>query len=118
MQGAPLLSRGAKMVRLSLAAASLVRIEQQLTQRDENDNADERPKEYGGERNGCSGNASTDKCAAASRSSLSYDGRASTRFVVQKHSHIHPIARNTLRVSNHREPPAGSTRTIFAAISM
>jgi hypothetical protein len=37
---------------LSLAAASLVRIEQQLTQRDENDNADERPKEYGGERNG------------------------------------------------------------------
>src|SRR5262245_44820332 len=32
------------------------------------------------------------------------DGRASTRFVVQKHSHIHPIARHTLRVSNHREP--------------
>jgi hypothetical protein len=40
------------MVRLSLAAASLVRIEQQLTQGDENDDADERPKEYGGERNG------------------------------------------------------------------
>jgi hypothetical protein len=33
------------MVRLSLAGASLVRIEQQLTQRDENDSADERPKE-------------------------------------------------------------------------
>src|SRR5262249_52055049 len=65
------------------------------------------------------GNASTDKCAAASRSSfVSCDGRASTRLVVQKHSHIHPIARNTPRVSNHREPPAGSTRTIFAAISM
>ena len=24
--------------------------------------------------------------------------------MVQKHSHIHPIARHTLRVSNHREP--------------
>jgi hypothetical protein len=52
MQGAPLHSRVAKMVRLSLAVASLVRIEQQLIQRDENDSADERPKEYGGERNG------------------------------------------------------------------
>src|SRR5262249_61304296 len=37
-------------IRLSLAAASLARIEQQLTQRDENDNTDERPKEYGGGR--------------------------------------------------------------------
>ncbi len=40
-------------------------------------------------------------------SSLSCDGRASTRFVVQ----------NTA-MSNHRESPAGSTGTIFAAISM
>jgi hypothetical protein len=53
MQGAlSLISRGRRWFRLSLAAASLVRIEQQLTQCDENDNADERPKEYGGERNG------------------------------------------------------------------
>ncbi len=52
MQGVLSLVEGRKMVRLSLAATSIVRIEQQLTQRDENDNADERPKEYGAERNG------------------------------------------------------------------
>ena len=35
------------MARLSLRPASLVRIEQQLTQGDENDGADDRRKEYG-----------------------------------------------------------------------
>ena len=52
----------------------------------------------------CRHRPSTDKSATACRPSLPCDGRASTRFVVQKHSHIHPIARHTLRVSNHREP--------------
>ena len=41
-----------KVARLALRATSLVRIEQQLTQGDENNDADDRRKEYGREGNG------------------------------------------------------------------